>query len=223
VGRLLFNSSTIITIGDCTKACFWHNNWLDGESPKYLAPNLFQLVKRKNKTVQQELRNNSWIRSLSNRITSATHIEEFASLWIRIQDVQLLQGVQDSITWRWRPDGSYSTRSAYRIQFKGSYRRFRTDQIWRAHAENKCKVFTWILLQEKILTADNLEERGRPHQEHCALCNGPLETGLHLCLLCPFAKVVWNQVLSWNISMTYTCNRSRTRLISTLGGRRRRE
>jgi hypothetical protein len=197
VDRLLFNSSTIITIGDGAKARFWHNNWLEGEAPKYLAPNLFQLVKRKNKTVQQELTNNSWIRSLRNRITSATHIEEFVSLWIRIQDVQLLQGVRDSINWKWTQDGSYSTRSAYRIQFKGSYGRFWTEQIWRAHAENKCKVFTWILLQEKILTADNLQKRGWPHQEHCALCNGPLETGLHLCLLCPFAKAVWNIVLSW--------------------------
>jgi len=24
-----------------------------------------------------------------------------------------------------------------------------------------------------------------------------LETGLHLALLCPFAKAVWNQVLAW--------------------------
>jgi hypothetical protein len=27
--------------------------------------------------------------------------------------------------------------------------------------------------------------------------NGPLETGAHLCLGCPFAKAVWNQILAW--------------------------
>ena len=37
VDRLLFNSSTTISLGDGTKARFWHNNWLDGEAPKYLA------------------------------------------------------------------------------------------------------------------------------------------------------------------------------------------
>jgi hypothetical protein len=52
-------------------------------------------------------------------------------------------------------------------------------------------------IARKKLTADNLQKRGRPHQEHYTLCNGPLETVLHLCLLCPFAKIVWNQVLSW--------------------------
>lgn len=34
------------------KTCFWHNNWLEGEAPKHLAPNLFRLVRMKNKTVQ---------------------------------------------------------------------------------------------------------------------------------------------------------------------------
>jgi hypothetical protein len=188
--RLLFNSSIIITLGDGTKAQFWHHNWLDREAPKHLAPHLFQLILRKNRTVQQELRNNNWMRSLRGRITSAIHIEEFVSLWVRIQDVHLQQGAQDSITWRWTPDGAYSTRSGYRIQFRGSFDVFHSDQIWRAQVENKCKIFAWILVQDKILMAHNLQKRGWPHQEHCVLCNGPLETGFHQCLCCPFAKAV---------------------------------
>jgi hypothetical protein len=158
---------------------------------------LFQLVRRKNRTVHQELRNNTWTRVLRDKITTATHIEEFVSLWLRIQNVQLFPGVRDSIIWKWTADGYYSTRSAYRIQFNGSYGTFHNKHIWKAHVENKCKVFTWILVKEKILTVDNLQKRGWTHQEHCVLCDGPLETGLHLSLLCPFAKTVWTQVLSW--------------------------
>jgi len=83
----------------------------------------------------------------------------------------------------------------HRAQFLGSYSSPQNQLIWQAREENKCKVFTWILTQNKILTADNLAQRGWPHQNSCAaLCNGPLETGQHLCLLCPFAKVVWTQV-----------------------------
>ena len=100
----------------------------------------------------------------------------------------------------------YSTRSAYRIQLSASYTRFRYSQIWKAQAENRCKVFGWILVQEKILTADNLQKRGWPHQEHCVLCDGPLETGLHLALLCPFAKAAWNQVLAWEDFDTQLAN-----------------
>jgi hypothetical protein len=132
---------------------------LMGEAPKYLAPNLFTMVRRKNKSVQQELRNNNWIRSLMGHITTATHIEELVSLWIRIQEVHLVQGVKDSITWKWTPDGNYSARSTYRIQFKGSFAKFSRDRIWKAHVENKCKVFTWILIHGKLLTANNLQKR----------------------------------------------------------------
>jgi hypothetical protein len=43
------------------KAQFWHHNWIDGEAPRNLAPHLFKLVKRKNKSVEQGLRNDAWI------------------------------------------------------------------------------------------------------------------------------------------------------------------
>jgi hypothetical protein len=84
----------------------------------------------------------------------------------------------------------------------------KTDIIWRARTENKCKLSAWILIQ----TADNLARRGWPHQASCALCNGPLETSQHLSLLCPFAQAVWNQVLSWE-RMTW--------IASVIGGRQR--
>jgi hypothetical protein len=94
-------------------------------------------------------------------------------------------------------DGTYSARSAYRVQFRGSFRPFRSSLMWRAHAENKCKVFAWTMAVEKALTTDNLQKRGWPHQDHCTLCNGPLETCIHLALLCPFAKSVWSLTLAW--------------------------
>ena len=97
VDRLLFNSSINITLGDGAETRFWHHNWLEGEAPRYLALNLFRLVSMRNRTVQQELRNNNWMCLLRRKITSAVHIEEFVSLWIRIQDVHLQQGIQDSI------------------------------------------------------------------------------------------------------------------------------
>jgi hypothetical protein len=65
--------------------------------------------------------------------------------------------------------------------------------IWRVHAENKRKLFTWILIQNKILMVDNLELRGCLHHHAC----GPLKIGYHNCLACPFAQVVWSLVTSW--------------------------
>ena len=59
--------------------------------------------------------------------------------------------------------------------------------IWKAKAEPKCKNFAWILLHRKILTADNLERRGWPHDP---LCNSAPETSPHLCKDCPYTNVV---------------------------------
>jgi hypothetical protein len=125
---------------------------------------------------------------LRTRITTTTQIQEFIGLWIKLQGVQLQSDVQDTITWKWTADGNYSTRSTYKIQFRGSHRKFQHELIWKAQAENKCKIHTCILLRNKILTAGNVQKRDWPHQDHCVLCNGPLKTGLYLSLLCPFRK-----------------------------------
>jgi len=91
----------------------------------------------------------------------------------------------------------FFTRSAYLAQFLGAIKRTNNELIWQAHAKNKCKLFVWILIQNKILTADNLALCGWPHQTSCPLCNGPSETGLHLCLHYPFAQLVWTHVCTW--------------------------
>ena len=59
VDRFFFNTSTTVSIGNGKKTKFWHHSWLDGEAPRNLAPHLFDLVKRKNKTVEQELNNSA--------------------------------------------------------------------------------------------------------------------------------------------------------------------
>ncbi|WVZ91565.1 hypothetical protein U9M48_037717 [Paspalum notatum var. saurae] len=159
VDRLLFSASTTVTIGNGTSAKFWHDSWLDGMAPRNLAPHLFELVSRKNKSLQPDL--------------------------------------PDSIAWKWTPDGIFTVSSAYKAQFLGSYSHIKANFVWRARAEPKCKIFAWILLQDKLLTANNLAARGWPHQPSCSLCNGPLETGLHLGLHCPFARAVWDQILAW--------------------------
>jgi hypothetical protein len=51
VDRLLFSASTTVTIGDGNTAMFWHDSWLDGMAPRNIAPHLFELISRKNKSV----------------------------------------------------------------------------------------------------------------------------------------------------------------------------
>jgi hypothetical protein len=51
-------------------------------------------------------------------------------------------------------DGKYSTKSAYDMQFEGSIESPLLTSVWKAWAPSHCKFFLWLMLQNKIWTAD---------------------------------------------------------------------
>jgi hypothetical protein len=57
--------------------------------------------------------------------------------------------------------------------------------------------FAWILLHQKILTANNLTERRWLHDLLCKLRDSSPEMPTHLCLVCPFAQAVWAHVVTF--------------------------
>ncbi|KAF8781126.1 hypothetical protein HU200_001103 [Digitaria exilis] len=73
----------------------------------------------------------------------------------RLHEVQL-SDQPDVIRWRWTADGQYTAKSAYRVQFAGSYCTFDSTSIWKAKVEGKHRFFAWLLVQRKVLTADKL-------------------------------------------------------------------
>jgi hypothetical protein len=87
-------------------------------------------------------------------MNSVEQMAEFVFLWDKVQAVHLTN-VSDSIHWRWTSSGTCSSKSAYKIQFQGSYCSF-SSAIWSASVEGKHKFFAWLMVQNKILTADNL-------------------------------------------------------------------
>jgi hypothetical protein len=192
----LFNASTMVTVGNEKIAEFWKSSWIHGQAPKSIAPSLFRKTKRKNITVEKALTNNNWIR-LCFPCSGEVELREFVSLWQAIGNMQELNGLEDTITWKWSADGQYSASSAYNIQFSSNYSTMNLCPIWKAMVEPRCRFFAWTLLHKRILTADNLLKRGWPCNPLCCLCNSAPETILHLCKDCSFSREVWNKVLSW--------------------------
>ena len=66
-----------------------------------------------------------------------------------------------------------------------------TSHIWKAKTEGKHRFFTWLLVQERIHTADVLLVKGVQGNPVCILCDQEQETAAHLCLHCPYAREVW--------------------------------
>jgi hypothetical protein len=86
--RHLFFASTIISVGNGEDTRFWEAKWLNGASPRDLAPNLFRMARFKRRSVIKELHNSNWVRNLSGINTFAL-IEEFSLLFMALTPVQL--------------------------------------------------------------------------------------------------------------------------------------
>jgi hypothetical protein len=66
--------------------------------------------------------------------------------------------------------------------------------IWKCWAPSKCKFFAWLLLQNRIWTADRLQQREWPNNYFCQLCFRNLETAHHLFYECPITRKIWDAI-----------------------------
>ena len=76
--------------------------------------------------------------------------------------------------------------------------------LWIWNCPLKLKPFTWFLVENKILTWENLQRRGFNGPGWCVLCNQNWESTYHLFVDCYFVRTVWkilhshqNLVGSW--------------------------
>jgi hypothetical protein len=121
----------------------------NGTLAERIAPSLFKKTHRKKITVQKMLENNKWIDHIFPPCTQ-DEVSELVTLWETINDTRLITGVEDGIKWRWTENGEYTTKSAYRIQFEGTFSEIRPMPIWKAEMEPKCCSFAWTLLRKKF-------------------------------------------------------------------------
>jgi hypothetical protein len=189
---------TTISVGNGATDKFWESTWLQGESPKRIAPAIYKLSKKKKRSVQNALVNDNWIRDIDVlRITSAAQLADFTQLWLKLGDVQLDPDRPDSIVWNATKHGEYTTASAYAAQFKGLQISPMERLIWRVWAPPKCKFFSWLAFQDGLWTSDRLIKRDWPNQKICFLCHGHDESNLHIFTQCRYSLAVWDMTLSW--------------------------
>jgi hypothetical protein len=80
------------------------------------------------------------------------------------------------------------------MQFLGSIPSILANVIWKCWAPSKCKFFTWLLLQNRIWTADRLLQREWPNNYFYQLCFRNLETAHHLFYECPITRTIWDTI-----------------------------
>jgi hypothetical protein len=164
----LFRACTKVTLGNGHTLRFWMHRWLGERSPKELAPALYKLAHRKNYTVAYGLQGGAWKRGLQ-RISTTEEIDEFIRLWHLVTPAQLTE-LPDTISWCLTASGAYSSSSAYHIQFTGTHTEHDWTRLWQTKIENKCKFFSWLLLQNKVWTVDRIIKPGGQANSICQLC-----------------------------------------------------
>jgi hypothetical protein len=66
--------------------------------------------------------------------------------------------------------------------------------IWQAQIESKCKFFVWVVMQDRVLTTNNMIERNWPCDYYCALCLCLHEITEHLLTQYNFAEAAWDLI-----------------------------
>jgi hypothetical protein len=134
-------------------------------------PRLYHHSRRKNRTVAEALANETWIAHLMHSITPDI-LAEYVMLWLVIDAAGFdpTNQRQDEIIWTRSASDEYSARSAYQMQFQGSITTNFDSLIWRIWAPSWCKFFTWLMIQNRVWTADRLLLREWPNEYFCPLC-----------------------------------------------------
>jgi hypothetical protein len=193
-----FYAATMITIGDGKMANFWHTPWLQGRKPKEIAPSIFAISKRKNFTVWEGLQQDFWINKLdSHKFSTPNHIGEFIELWALVNEINLDEDTKDDIKWKFTANGEYSAASAYSAQFEGMVNSLMMEAVWNSWAPPKCKLFAWLILQNRVWSADRLQKRGWPNYGNCQLCKRVPETAAHILFKCRYSLRIWNSIIHW--------------------------
>ena len=83
---------------------------------------------------------------------------------------------------------------------------FPWKMVWRSKVPSRVAFFSWTSALGKILSIDNLRNRGMLILDWCCICKKCGETVDHLLLHCPIALELWTMVfclfvLHWVIPM----------------------
>jgi hypothetical protein len=69
--------------------------------------------------------------------------------------------------------------------------------VSKSWAPPNCKMFSWLIIQNRVWTADRLKRRGWQNCGRCKLCNQVQESAVHLLFKCRFSVHIWSCIKEW--------------------------
>jgi hypothetical protein len=201
----LFRGIANCKIGDGSTVLFWSDLWNDNVMQiKY--PRLYSFAKNKNISVAQFLTNNTLEMQFHLPLSEQAY-QEYQSLQDYFQTFQVQQGAKDSWHYIWG-NSTYTSSRFYNFPFSNIHPPAPFIWIWDSKCCNKLRVFSWLLLMDRLNTR-NILKRKRHKLEgnnyNCVLCNNNMEeTAFHLFFSCPFSQACWQHLgIQWDFTTSF--------------------
>lgn len=112
----------------------------------------------------------------------------------RQQQHQTAQQIDDA-TWSMHSTGRFTVSSAYFTLQNVPTIRSTVSNIWNLRAPPRYKIFAWLLIHRKILTAENLMKIGYHFPSICYMCRQNEESIHHMFNECTQARMLYEGVI----------------------------
>jgi hypothetical protein len=173
-------------IGNGVSTSFWLDKWCGDEPLSMRYKRLFELSLNKEINVNWALRDNCNSLIFRRRLFGAG-VNLLDDLKNNCADFCLIDR-NDKPCWLLDKKG-YSVKSSYR-NFKVNMNMDPYWFIWKAKIPQRIKVFLWLVINDKILSKENLRKKNWQGNINCEWC-GCLETTSHIFYNCQVASFSW--------------------------------
>nr|XP_043633323.1 uncharacterized protein LOC122604499 [Erigeron canadensis] len=188
-------------IGDGREIRFWLDSWISNDPLKVWFHTLFRLDKQK-KVVVADFFDNATGRFngpgyWANMAASMVEQSERDELFRLLQNVTLHER-KDNWMWVGGKDKTFTMRAMKGLMI--SDRDFSDRYVfdWCKWVSNKCNIFVWRGIMERIPTMSALQTRNYMFGDpRCVLCWEESETAQHIFCECGVAAEVWQAVKEW--------------------------
>jgi hypothetical protein len=183
--------------GNGSTILFWKDRWSDNGLLAEHFPMLFSFAQDPDISLQKVINldtelHNLFYLPLSHMAFQELHNVSDMVLAVRHNENQV--AIDDAWIFNYNA-GVYSSASFYKLMFNILQVEPVFPKLWKCKCVPNMKVFTWLLLMDRLKTQDMMLRR-HWHLQSGALyvmCSlGSLETRDHLFLECPFAKRCWD-------------------------------
>ena len=196
---LFLRNHCSVKIGDGSKARFWEDWWC-GEAPLCSSfPSLYRLANSKGAKVAE-----FWVASGSGegwnfsfgRHFQGWELEEVQGFLATVNPQSINPNLTDRLWWKKEKNGSFSVKTCFELLEGGSQQSVPIKMLWNPTVPTKVGFFAWEVWWGKILTMDQLKNRGFSLASRCVFCGNDEESLEHLFIHCPKVWCMWTAIFS---------------------------